>query len=82
MFEDRISQINGETAPTIIADVPPIPTGRGKRTYTVEDIQDILGISRSAAYRLANSGQFHTVKIGQQIRVPVKVFDTWLDGLS
>ena len=81
MFEDRIAQLNEGTAPAICADIPNI-SGLRKRTYTVEEIQNILGIGRSAAYQLVKSGQFHVVKIGQQIRVPVKVFDAWLDGLS
>ena len=31
------------------------------RTYTVEDIAAILGIGKSSAYKLANSGEFQTV---------------------
>ena len=30
------------------------------RTYTVEDIAAILGIGKSSAYKLANSGEFQT----------------------
>ena len=81
MFEERIEQLNEVVASPVCADVPAM-SGQGKRTYTVEDIQNILGISRPTAYKLVNSGQFHIVKIGQQIRVPVKVFDAWLDGVS
>ena len=51
-----------------------------KRTYTVEEIQNILGISRPVAYKLAKSGQFHIVKIGKQIRISAKSFDAWLEG--
>ena len=32
------------------------------RTYTVDDIAAILGIAKSTAYRLVNSGEFKTVR--------------------
>ena len=34
------------------------------RTYTVNDIAAILGIGRTTAYKLANSGAFKTIRIG------------------
>ena len=34
------------------------------RTYTVDDIAAILGIAKSTAYRLVNSGEFKTIRIG------------------
>jgi excisionase family DNA binding protein len=51
----------------------------GKRTYRIEEIQDILDISRSAAYSLIKRKEFHSVKIGGLIRVSRKSFDRWLD---
>ena len=51
-----------------------------KRIYTVEEIQDILGVSKTSAYRLVKSGMFHIVKVGGQYRVSKKSFDTWLEG--
>ena len=38
------------------------------RTYTVNDIAAILGIGRPSAYKLANSGLFKTIRIGNMIR--------------
>lgn len=38
------------------------------RTYTVNDIAAILGIGRATAYKLANSGAFKTIHIGNMIR--------------
>ncbi|GAB6114101.1 excisionase family DNA binding protein [Agathobaculum butyriciproducens] len=40
------------------------------RTYTVDDIAAILGIAKSTAYRLVNSGEFKTIRIGYAIRIP------------
>ena len=41
----------------------------GRRTYTVSEIAQLLGISPSAAYEL----------VGTSIRVSKKSFDKWLD---
>ena len=47
-------------------------------TYTVEDIAAILGIGKSSAYKLANSGEFQTIRIGNMIRISRKSFEDWL----
>lgn len=52
-----------------------------KQVYTCEEIQEILGISRSTAYRLIRSGVFRTVRIGGQYRISKKSFDAWLDQI-
>lgn len=51
-----------------------------KRTYTVDEIQDMLNISRTSAYNLVNSKAFRVVRVGSHIRIPCKAFDVWLDG--
>lgn len=73
MFEDKISALNHETetAPAILYE---------KRVYTVDEIQDILGISKTTAYNLVKSNAFHSVKIGGHYRVSKKSFDEWLDN--
>ena len=48
------------------------------RTYTVEDIAVILGIGRSSAYKLAKSGYFKIIRIGNMIRISKKSFEEWL----
>ena len=45
------------------------------RTYTMHDIAAILGIGRAAAYKLANSGAFKTIRIGNMIRIARKSFE-------
>ena len=54
------------------------------RTYTVNDIAAILGIGRGSAYKLANSGLFKTIRIGNMIRISRKSFEDWLkaEGLD
>lgn len=73
MFEEKIAEMNRETAvmqPEYIRD---------KRTYTVDEIQDILGISRPTAYALVKRNLFRSIRIGGQIRISKKSFDEWLD---
>lgn len=53
-----------------------------KRTYTVEEIMNILQIGKNSAYSLVSSGEFHCIKIGSQYRISKKSFDMWLDGLK
>ena len=53
-----------------------------KRVYTVEEIENILGISKNTAYALVKSGAFHSVKIGGQYRISKKCFDEWLDDVG
>jgi len=52
-----------------------------KRTYTVEDIQVILGISRGTAYKLLEKKEFRWFKIGSTYRISRKSFDDWLDNM-
>ena len=70
MFEDRIAALNKEETE--------MPLPYEKRIYTVDEIQDILGIGRNAAYNLVKSGVFHSVRIGGNIRISKKSFDRWL----
>lgn len=71
MFDDKIDELNRQT------ELHP-PTFE-KRTYTVSEIQDILGIGRNAAYAIVKKGYFSTVRIGGTIRISKRSFDAWLD---
>ena len=50
-----------------------------KRTYTVDEIAQMLNIGRTTAYTLVKEGHFKTVRIGSAIRVSKQSFDEWLD---
>ena len=43
-------------------DLPP--------TISVEHAAELLGVSRSAAYRAANAGQLQTFRMGRRLLVP------------
>ena len=51
-----------------------------KRTYTVDDIMEILNIGRNTAYTLIKRNLFRSMKIGTQIRISKASFDNWLDN--
>lgn len=52
------------------------------RTYTVNEIARILGISRTQAYRLVQEDLFKSVRIGNAIRISKRSFDEWLESLD
>lgn len=51
-----------------------------KLVLSVKDIQDIMGISRGAAYALVNSGKFSTIRVGKLIKISRVVFEDWING--
>ncbi|MGI6005499.1 MAG: helix-turn-helix domain-containing protein [Christensenellales bacterium] len=52
----------------------------GKRVYRVDEIAELLHVSKGSVYSLIREGAFHTVRIGSAIRVSKKSFDEWLDS--
>lgn len=55
------------------------------KTYTVEDIQNMLGIGRSRAYTFISEvykkkGPFRVLRIGNLYKIPKEPFDAWLNG--
>lgn len=73
MFEDEIAKLNEGTATV------PILSTYEKRVYTVDEIQDILCISKTTAYALVKQSLFRCIKIGGHYRISKKSFDDWLD---
>lgn len=51
-----------------------------KRTYTVEEIRNILGIGKNAAYALVAEKKFKSIRIGSSIRISKQSFDDWLNN--
>jgi len=52
-----------------------------RRTITVEQAGVILGVSRALAYQMANNGQLPIIRCGHRLLVPVKAFETMLEGV-
>ena len=78
MFEDRIAALNQANTEKMAMGAMQYD----KRTYTVDEIQDILGISRTSAYNLVKKNYFRSVRIRGTIRISKKSFDEWLDQQS
>lgn len=70
-------KVNVATITNIDANHLPILENE-RKVYTVYEIQDILGIGLSTAYKLIKANQFHSVKVGQRVMVSKKSFDEWL----
>ena len=76
MFEEKIAALNKANELRMEHMASPVD----KRVYTVDEIQDILGIGRTAAYTLIHKNLFQCVRIGGSIRISKKSFDAWLDN--
>ena len=51
-----------------------------KRCYTVQEIQEILNISRPSVYNLLKKGEFHSVFVAGRHMISKVSFDAWLNG--
>lgn len=71
MFEEKIKELNQMLENK--------QESFDKRAYTVDEIQDILSISKPSAYNLVKQGLFRSVRIGGSIRISKRSFDEWLD---
>ena len=61
------------------ASVQTCATATDKRSYTVAEIIDILGIGKTSAYKLVHSGKFKVVNVGSALRISKRSFDKWFD---
>ena len=61
-----------------LAAMPPPPASA--RAVSVDHLAQILGLSRSKAYDLVNSGKVASISIGSSRRVPVKSIDQYIDA--
>ena len=55
------------------------------KVYNVTDIQNLLGLGRTKAYKFIREvycarKPFRVLKIGNSYRIPSHSFDNWLDG--
>ncbi len=53
-----------------------------KIVYTVNDIQNILGIGKNQAYDLVRSDVFPVRKIHSKYVIPIKTFEDWLYNMD
>lgn len=53
-----------------------------RKTLSVVEAGEALGIGRSAAYEAAKTGQLPTIRIGRRLVVPIALLDRMLKGSS
>ena len=63
----------------MMSPIQPRPSS-GNRCYTVQDLQDILGVGRKSIYSLLKRNEFRWIQVGAVYRTPKKSFDDWLDS--
>lgn len=66
LIEDKVRELNGGTF--------------AKKSYSVEEVQEILGITRQTVYKLIKQGCFQAVRLENGYRIIKASFDKWLDN--
>jgi len=51
-----------------------------RRTYDMDEVARILGISRNHAYVMAREEAFPAIRLGRRLVIPRQQFDVWLAG--
>lgn len=51
-----------------------------KRSYSVDEVSEILGTTRQTVYKLINQGCFKAIRVERGYRIIKKSFDEWLDN--
>ena len=66
-----------EKMPT--ASSTPTPIVQDSRCYTVEDLMDMLLLSRPTVYRLLKQNEFRWFKVSGAYRISKASFEAWLN---
>ena len=53
-----------------------------RKTYRVEEVSTMLGISRAAAYNLVGAGYIRAIRAGRLILIPVEALEEFLQSAS
>lgn len=61
-----------------------ICSGTAQRTYTVEQVAEILGVSIRKAYALCeNTSDFKVIRLGRRcLRIHKESFDQWFNNIN
>jgi putative molybdopterin biosynthesis protein len=52
---------------------------RDGRLLRIEDVQELLGISRWKAYEMVRRGELPVLRIGRLVRVPRSALEAWIE---
>lgn len=64
-IEDRVRQLNGNSFT--------------KKSYSVEEVMQMLDVARQTVYKLIKQGCFQAVMLENGYRIMKDSFDKWLD---
>ncbi len=59
--------------------IQPKPSSEN-RCYTVQDLQNILGVGRKSVYSLLKRNEFRWIRVSAVYRIPKKSFNEWLES--
>ena len=51
-----------------------------KLVYSIQEVADLLGISRSNAYELVRNGTIPALQLGKKRVIPKEKFIMWING--
>ena len=72
--------IHEEPSPNSVSS--PVSTAKDSRCYTVEDLMEMLLLSRPTVYRLLKQNEFRWFKVSGAYRISKASFEAWLnDGI-
>ena len=69
--------IHEEPSPNSVSS--PVSTAKDSRCYTVEDLMEMLLLSRPTVYRLLKQNEFRWFKVSGAYRISKASFDAWLN---
>jgi excisionase family DNA binding protein len=78
MRSEPLMNVEGiNMAVSTVNDVQALPA-----ILTMEQVRQVLGVSRPVAYELVHRKGFPVVRFGRAIRIPRDAFQRWLDAQS
>ena len=69
--------IHEEPSPNSVSS--PVSTAKDSRCYTVEDLMEMLLLSRPTVYRLLKQNEFRWFKVSGAYRISKASFEAWLN---
>ena len=72
--------MKGDTYSMVIEANHLIQNSNKKLTYTIREVAELLNISISQAYKLANDGTLPTIKFGKRILVSIEKLERMINN--
>ncbi len=51
-----------------------------EKTYTVDEVMEMLSVNRVTIYKWIRSGELRAVRIGRQFRIPKDYYDEFIES--